>query len=272
MPKLTTRLPSFEGVGFDSTATLRMPIGRTYEKVLISYANATLAQLKEIRLMGNGKTIRRYVGGALLDVINKFDRQNAAAGILTINLGRAGLITKAGREETLLGTGVAPTEQFPVTLTTLQLEIDIGSAAASTDPQPTLSAKAVQSAPRPLDKVLKVRRFGYAPSAAGEFEIADLPRGDLINRIVFESADILSLRVERDNRVIFERTKAENEDIQSNGVRTPQAGHFVYDPTEEGYGSEPLVTAGVQDLRFVLEMAAGGQVPVNVEYIGRMER
>ncbi len=268
MPKITKRLPSFEGVAAGATATLRMPIGNTYEKLLVSYSGVTLAQMKEVRLVGNGKTIRRYVGAALVDAINQFDRQNAAAGLLTLNLSRPGLITKAGREDTLLGTGVTPSKDFPVTLTTLQLEIDIDAAAAG----PVLSCKAVLSAPRPLDKVLKVRRFGYAPSASGEFEIADLPRGDLINRMVFESANIDAIRIERDNRVIFERTKAENEDIQSNGVRTPQAGYFVYDPTEEGYGSEPMVTAGVQDLRIILTMAAADQVPVNVEYIGRMER
>lgn len=268
MPKLTTRMPSFEGVSAGATATLRLPIGRTYEKLILSYSGVTLPQMKEIRLVGNGKTIRRYVGASLLDAINQFDRQNAAAGILTLNLTRPGLITKAGREDTLLGTGVRPSEQFPVTLTTLQLEIDIDAAATA----PVLSCKAVQSSPRPLDKVLKVRRFGYAPSASGEFEIADLPRGDLINRIVFESANIDAIRIERDNRVIFERTKAENDDIQSNGVREPQSGYFVYDPTEEGYGSEPLVTAGVQDLRIILTMSGADQVPVNVEYIGRMER
>lgn len=268
MPKLTTKMPSFEGVSAGATATLRLPIGRTYEKLIIAYSGVTLAQMQEIRLVGNGKTIRRYVGAGLVDAINKFDRQNAAGGLLTLNLSRPGLITKAGREDTLLGTGVAPTEQYPATLTTLQLEIDIAAAATA----PVLSCKAVQSSPRPLDKVLKVRRFGYAPSAAGEFEIADLPRGDLINRIVFESDKITAIRIERDNRVIFERTKAENEDIQSNGVRTPQTGYFIYDPTEEGYGSEPLVTAGVQDLRIVLTMSAADQVPVNVEYIGRLER
>lgn len=268
MPKLTTRLPSFEGVTAGATATLRMPIGRTYEKLLISYTGVTLAQMQEIRLVGNGKTIRRYVGAALLNVMNLFDRQNAANGLLTLNLSRVGLITKAGREDTLLGTGIAPNEKWPVTITTLQLEIDISADAVG----PTLSCKAVQSAPRPLDKILKLRRFGYAPSASGEFEIADLPRGELINRIVFESDKITALRVERDNRVIFDRTKAENEDIQSNGVRTPQSGYFVYDPTEEGYGSEPLITAGVQDLRFILTMSGADQVPVNVEYVGRMER
>lgn len=268
MPKLTVKMPSFEGVTAGATATLRLPIGRTYEKLVIAYSGVTLAQMKEIRLIGNGKTLRRYVGAALVDVINQFDRQNAADGLLTLHLGRPGLLTRPAREETLLGTGIAPTEQVPVTLTTLQLEIDIDAAASG----PTLSAKAVQSSPRPLDKVLKVRRFGYAPSAAGEFEISDLPRGDLINRIVFESSKIDAIRIERDNRVIFERTKAENEDLQSNGVRDPQTGYFVYDPTEEGYGSEPLVTAGVQDLRFILTMSGADQVPVNVEYIGRMER
>lgn len=270
MPKLTDKMPSFEGVAVGATATLRLPIGLTYEQLIITYSELTLSEITEIRVVGNGRPFRRYKGAALVDVINQFDRKGAASGVLVLPFGRAGLITRAGREETLLGTGMAPTKDYPVTLTTLQVEVDIASSTASANP-PQLSCKAVRSAPRPLDKVLKVRRFGYNAPAAGEYEIADLPRGDLINRIIFESSAIDAIRIERDNRVIFERTKQENELIQANGVRTPQAGYFVYDPTEEGFGSEAMVTAGVQDLRIILTMSATGAVPLNVEYIGRFE-
>ena len=135
---------------------------------------------------------------------------------------------------------------------------------------PSLSCKAVESPPSALGVFKKVRQFVYNPAAAGEFQIADLPRGDLINKIYFRSGNINSLRVERNNFTVFERTKDENDTIQTDGVRVPVAGEFVYDPTEAGNGSEGLVTAGVQDLRFILDMSAGGAVPVTVEYIGAL--
>jgi len=268
MPKLSTSMPSFEGVAAGATATLRLPIGRTYERLKIEYSGVTLPQLKELRLVGNGITIQRWVGAALLDVVNQFDGMAAAGGILTLNLVRHNLKTRVAIEETAIGTGVAPSNDFPVTLTTLQLEIDIDAAAAA----PVLSCTALQSAPRPLALLKKVRTYNYSPAASGEFEISDLPRGDLINRIVFKTASMSGLRIERDNRVIFDRTKAENEQYQTDGARVPQAGYFIYDPTEEGYGAEPMVTAGVQDLRFVMKMTGADNVQVTVEYIGPMER
>jgi len=269
MPKLTVKLPTLNGVAKGGTATLEIPPSRSIEKLLLSYAGVTLAQMTELRLVGNGSIIRRWVGAELIDKMNQFDGLAAASGILTINMIRPGLLTKAGIEQTILGLGVSPTKEYPVTITDLSLEIDIDPAAAA----PVLSCKAIQSAPRPLDTVLKIRNFNKSATGQGEFEISDLNHnGELINRIWFISDDINGLRVERDNRIIFERTKTENELIQSDGVRHPQAAMFVYDPTEEGYGAEVLITRGVQDLRFVLDMAGAANIQVVVEYIGRMDR
>ena len=268
MPKLTNRLPSFEGVAAGATATLRMPLGRTYERLNLSYSGVTLAQLKEIRLIGNGKTMMRWVGAELINVMNKFDRMEAAAGILVLNFVRHGMMTKIGIEETAIGTGVPANEKFPVTLSTLQLEVDIDPAATA----PVLSATSIETAPQPLGMIRKIRTFNHSPTAAGEYEIANLPKGDLIARIIFKTSNLNSLRIERDNRVIFERTKAENELLQKNGKRTPQDGYFIYDPSEEGYATEALVTANVQDLRFILNMAAADNIQVTVEYLGYLER
>lgn len=268
MPKLSVKMPSFEGVAKGATATLRLPIGRTYEKLKVKYSGVTLAQMKEIRLIGNGKTIQRWVGAAMVDTINQFEGMQASNGLLVLNMNRHGLKTRGAIEETALGTGVRPNERFPVTLTTLQLEIDIDAAATA----PVLSCTAIQSAARPLNLIKKTRVYGYSPGAAGEFEISDLPKGDLISRIIFKSDEMDSLRIERDNRVIFDRDKTENEQSQTNGVRDPQDGLFIYDTAEEGYGSEALVTKGVHDLRFVLGMAAADNVQVTVEYLGYMER
>jgi hypothetical protein len=90
----------------------------------------------------------------------------------------------------------------------------------------------------------------------------------LIGRVYFRKAGINSVKVERDGFVVFERTAAENTLLQTDGMRAPQANMFVFDPSERGFAGEALATKGVQDLRFTVNVAAGGAMPVVVEYIG----
>ena len=78
------------------------------------------------------------------------------------------------------------------------------------------------------------------------------------------------LTILKDNFTSFERVKAVNERFQKDGVRTPQAGVFCYDPTEEGLGSEGLVTHNVQDLRFRLDMSGAEDIEVLVETISAL--
>ncbi|MAA87925.1 MAG: hypothetical protein CME39_09760 [Haliea sp.] len=255
-------MPSFEGVAAGATATLRLPIGLTYEQLLISYSGVTLAQLTEIRVVGNGKTFQRFTSGTRLDAINQFNGRAAAAGVLVIDFTRYGLRTRQGEEITGLGTGM-PSQDGSVELSTLAVEIDIAAAASA----PVLSAKAVQSDRSPLGLIRWVREFGHSPAASGEYEIADIPKGHLFNQVHFFSGDMSALRIERDGYTVFERNAAENALIQSDGVRVPQSGVFSFDPTETGNGGETLQTAGVFDLRFVCKMDASGSLPVVVESI-----
>jgi hypothetical protein len=264
MPKTTRKMPSFEGVAAGQTATLRMPIGRTYEQLLITYGGATLAQLNELRIVANGEVIHRITEFTKLDSMNKFEGRTAASGVIVFDFNRYNLRTRAGEEFTALGTGVF---DDPRKITTLTAEIDIDAAATS----PTLSAKAIQSPPQNLGLVLKTRQYTYTAGASGEFEIADLPKGDTINKIYIgnHTANVYTkLVIERDNFIEFERSIAENEAIQTDGVRVPQSDYVVYDPTESGNGSESLATGGVQDLRIRLTLTNAGQVPLTVETIG----
>jgi len=267
MPKTTRKMPGFEGVAAGQTATCRLPIGRTYEQLLVSYGGATLAQLNELRIIANGEVVHRITELSKLDSLNQYEGRAAAAGVIVFDFNRFNMRTRAGEEFTGLGTGQL---DDPNKITTLSMEIDIDAAAVG----PTLSAKAIQSAPRVVGQIIKTKQFIYTAGAAGEFEISDLPKGDNINKVYFgnHAANVYTkLVVERDNFIEFERSVAENEVIQTDGVRVPQAGYVVYDPTENGNGSESLATAGVQDLRFRVTLTNAGQVPVTVEYIGAPE-
>lgn len=282
MAKITTKMPSAESVAAGSTATFRLPIGATYEQLLISYSGTTfdLEHMTELRLVGNGKTIQRYPtvgsdsGAEVLDKFNQFEGRNAANGILVLDLNRFGIRTRVNEELTGLGTGMKPSDAgykekggLGVELSTLYLEIDIAATAEA----PVLSAKAVQSPKRPLGLIKKVRHFIYNAAASGEYEISDLPRGDLINKFVVHSADVSALKLETDRNIRFERTAAENSLIQADGVRAPVSGLYVFDPSEIGNGSEALPTVKVQDFRITLSMSSAGSVPVTVEYMGALE-
>lgn len=261
--KITKQMPSFEGVAAGATATCRLPIGYTYEQLLLTYTGVTLAQMNEIRVIGNGKTIQRYTSGTRLDELNQFHGRAAAAGVLVIDFTRYSLRTKEAEALTGIGTGVHPSVSKQPELSTLTVEIDIDGAAAS----PALSLKAIQSAPRPLGVLKFVREYTYNAPATGEYEISDIPKGHLFAAVHFDNANIDSLEIKRDGWTAFEREDAENTLILSDGYKVPQAGYFHFDPSENGIGAEVLETATVQDLRFVLEMAASGSIPVIVESI-----
>jgi hypothetical protein len=270
MPKTTRKMPSFEGVAAGQTATLRMPIGRTYEQLLITYGGATLAQLNEIRIVANGEVIHRITELTKLDSINKFMGRAAAGGVIVFDFNRYKLLTRSGVEYTSLGTNTLPLSEDPTKITTLSMEIDIDAAASS----PTLSCKALQSPPKKVGQILKTKQYTYTAGASGEFEIADLPKGDTIAAIFVgnHTANVYTkLVIERDNFIEFERSVVENEAIQKDGVRVPQTDYVVYDPTELGNGAESLETQGVQDLRIRLTLTNAGQVPLTVVTIGTPE-
>lgn len=261
--RVTVRMPAPNGVAPGQTATFNLPIGRTFHTLLMTYAGVTLAQMTEIRLVANGKVLRRILTGTFQDDINQFCGLAAAAGILRIDLDRPGMRLKDGEEYTSLGTGLPGDPQG---VSTLNLEVDIAAAA----PAPVLSMKAIQSEPRNFGLVSKYRVFTHAPTGAGDYEIADLPKGDLIGKIIIDDSIVTvnSVRVERDGFVVFERTAAENSLVQADGYRVPQAGYFVIDPSENGFAGEAYVTNGAQDFRLIVNVAGAGAMPVTVEYIG----
>lgn len=268
--KLTRSMPSFEGVAANSTATCRLPLGLTYNQIMLTLGGTTFTSthMTEIRLVANGKPVQRW-SGVDLDKINQYEGRAASstAKVLFLDLERFGLRTKLAQELTAIPTGA---QGNPVPITTLQLEVDIGAATA-----PTLSARAVQTAPRnlagKLQPIKQVRKFQYTPAGTGIYEISDLPKlgGAEINRVIFKtSATVADITLELDGYTAFERTTAENGAVQIDGGRTPQSGYYVVDTTEDGNGGETIKTATIQDMRFKLNItASAATITVYVEYL-----
>jgi hypothetical protein len=274
--KLTRRAPGIDGAILGgNTVTLRLPIGLTFHQVYFDYAFLATATplsladaVSEIRVNYNGKPSWNIRANEL-DSINQYQSRAAAdgvTGILTVDFDRYNMRTRAAEEFTSIGTGMAGD---PTPLTTFTIELDLKAAVTSG----TLSARMRQSESRPLSFFKKIRRYVNAFGGAGTFEIDDFPKGDLINAVhFFESAnDIDRLRLERDDFVMFDRTKELNARIQSDGVRTPQANLFVFDTAEDGNGTDQFVTKGVNDMRWFLEIDGAMTVTSLVEYLGTLE-
>jgi len=282
--KITQQLPATTGVASGGTAVTVLPIGLSYETIAIDYAGSiTPALLTNIQLVANGKPIQEYRSGAELDTYNQFNKRTAAATntILFMDLTRRLLTTPAGREYTKLGTGMPVDNRVqleggrgnpnynPFPVQTLTLQFDLGTFTAG-----TITCYGLQSAPSPTGYIRKIRRFTYGPTST-EFEISDLPKGDLINAIyVNYGVKVTFMTLKRDNFTVFERPRVLNNVIQTDGqIRTPQSGLIVLDTTEEGNAGEVIVTAGVNDLRLILDFSTTPTTcTLTVDYIGNLDR
>lgn len=271
MARIEVRMPSGEGIVAGQTATFKLPIGRRYHELQLAYSGVTLAQMTEMRLFANGKVIHRY-SAVDRDAINQFDGRVASAGILIIPFDRYNLKTLAGEEETALNTGSK--NEAGVGINSLYLEIDL----VDDDYTPVLSMNATQSDALAggAGTVLHVMRHTRDTAGAGEFDISDLPRGNAtsiaLNRLIVKPSanDITKMQIDRNQYVIFERTKALNERVQKDGVRTPQSGYIIIDKTERGYGGDPIDLVGVSDYRYKFTVSGATTLTILSEYLGRL--
>jgi hypothetical protein len=78
------------------------------------------------------------------------------------------------------------------------------------------------------------------------------------------------MQIDRNQYVIFERTKVLNEKVQTDGVRTPQSGYIVIDKTERGYGGDPIDLVAVSDFRYKFTMTGAATLTILSEYLGRL--
>src|SRR5690606_7447302 len=239
MSRLTLRMPSASGVpvgGVAGTATFKLPIGRRFHELHLAYSGVTLSQMPEIRILANGKPFQTF-SAVDRDKMNQHDGLEAAAGILVIPFDRPKLKTRAGMEDTAINTGVPDKDGRMIT--TFDMEIDI--AAAHAGAAFTLRADQSEAVAGGPGTMIHMRRFPVAFPGAGQFDIADLPKGSAttlgINRIWMKPTanNVTGVIIERDTRNIWERSAALNTLLLKNGDKTPQAGFFVIDRTERRF-------------------------------------
>lgn len=253
--RLTKKMPSLANVGAGQTATLNMPVGNTYDRLEVQYSGVTLAELKNIELVINGKPVMSFKDGPTIEALNDYYGRAKTAGFLTLHFARPEMSTLEQQRLTSIGT---------LDVSTLALNIDIDGAAAA----PVITAHAIQSEPAPLGAFIKVREFQFDASVSGQVEISTLPRGPRILAAHLFKSDVTSLQVELDGQLVLDGSKSLLQSIQKTYGRVPQtdiATHF--DTALEGDLSQALVTNNAQDMRFRADLATAGALRFTVEYL-----
>lgn len=258
--RTTVKLPSFSNVAAGNTATLELPIGRTYDKIHIAYTGVNLPQMKNIRLEVNGKAILEFKDGQALADYNKFYKRNTANGILDLHFKRDELKTLL--EARMFGLGTMSGASGIISNVTLRIEIDAAAAA------PTLEGWAIQSDKAEIGYITKVKNFPVALNT-GVTEIDKIPRpasASIAAIHIVTTAAITKVELEMDSLKAFEGGKTLIEKIQVDHGRSPQAGRVTLDFVLEGDMLQAIPLAGLQDLRIRVYTDDAAAATVVVEY------
>lgn len=276
--KITVKLPNPEGVAAGGTATFRIPVGkRIHELQLVHGAGQTVADFEEIRIYANGQVFQRF-SGTERDALNQFEGREAASAknVLKLPFDRKGMITLPGRETTAINTGVA--DANGIKIASMYMEIDIASGATITATDLKLYALQSDAVAGGPGTIPFIRREQRSPEGAdSDYQIADLinpgvnaPDKVALNRITFipSAGTISNLKIDRNQYNIFDRTDGLNRSMQKDGIRVPQAGYYMIDPTERGISGEVINLMGTTDFRYRLNVSQAMTLTCLSEYLG----
>ena len=278
--KISFKQPNPEGVAAGGTATFRIPVGRRIHSLFLKYAyNVTtqnVADFTEIRIYANGQVIQRFTGTER-DTLNQFDGMAASTGWLEIPFDRKKLITKAGREETALNTGVMDEQGRKISSLYMEIDLDAGMTINSTDLELwALESDAIPGVgPGTIPYIRREQRT--VGGADTDWQISDLinpgvnaPDKIALNRVTFipSANNIDNLKIDRNSYTIFDRPDGLNRFIQNGGERVAQSGYYTIDPSEKGDGGEPIDLYGMTDFRYRLSVDGAMTATILSEYLG----
>lgn len=249
------KLPSVQNCVAGNTATLDCPIGLTYDALFITLTNITLAQLTNIEIRVNGKTIQEFADGEELNALNVYHgRRTFSNGVLPLYFIRPEMTLPIEQRMTALGTA---------DLATLSFHADVAAACSS----PAMVVRAQLSAAEPMGVITKIRRFPRAAAAAGEFEFANAPKLGRIACVHFKKSDVSNVLIKVDSRETVDASKTVLSEVQAGFGKTAQTGYTHADYIMNGLIQDSLITRGVQDLSMRPTLDTSGAIAIIVEYL-----
>ncbi|TVZ37682.1 hypothetical protein P886_2025 [Alteromonadaceae bacterium 2753L.S.0a.02] len=268
----TLRLPPAEGVSAGTTATVRLTGPRCYHDVTVQ-TNFPFAQINAIRIVANNRTVQEYTGEAL-NAFNKFDDLQATDDtFFTVYFDQSGLKQRAHEEMTAFNVGSTNPKDGSI-LADLELQFDIDAAATNPSVVNSWATVSPVKAGGP-GAIRSIYRLPGTAGVSGRWDFDKLPKrtrgAQFLSRLFIKAANITEIELQRDMRTNWERTAALNTRLQGDSDRNPQAGWFVIDFTEDGYGENRLDVRTVNDLRLKVTSSGAETVEMFAEYIGELE-
>ena len=241
-------------------ATLELPIGMTYERIILKLGGTSFTKSMITRIVAklNGK-IFYDITGDHLDAINQYRGLTANAAYLTIDFVEPFAKTLGGMSAGGIGTASG--------VNSFIIEVDISGATA-----PTLESWSQLAPPMPLGQINGLIPYPATFSTSGKYPVI-LPHGKeaafLIQRVHFFSSVMTTLEVKKNGLIIYEAMDSTTNDfIQTEYKKVSQSGLYVYDPCVNNDLSQVVDTSTAQSLQFDVTVSASGVVSVYSEVIG----
>lgn len=270
---ITQRIGQIEGVASSSRVTVKLPIGLSYEWVKLILTNITIAQCTNIAVRINGQTIQEYRSGTEMELCRSEEdfQYTTTAGYLHFDFRRLGSTNIIDRDSTLIRTGFPNKPDSGLAdVSTLELSFDLASGLTN----PAISAYAAMIDPSSLGLVRYVRGLSYTPAGTGAYEVSDIPRAMLIERIGFNMASgvFTELVAKVNGNIVMEGPLAIHNQDQNNGVRVSQSNWFFMEPDPKGDGRDWIDVRSASDFRLIMTVSTAANIPVVLNQLGPVGR
>lgn len=257
------KLNSFTGGGWGEKASLTLPIGATYEEILLK-TNLLPEQIKRVSVTLNGDEIY-ILSGLELKMLEKYRGLEDNASYFCISFSDITGKTKNGVSYSALVTEINDN-------ITLDVEISDKSGGEGAAKLPSLQAWATVSEPQPVRIIVpKIRTQTMQATAAGDNEFLNLVSGENIylRRMHFSSDSIKSLKIYRDQIKVHESENQLLSFLAARNGRDWQNGYYHFDPIMRGFYLNSLFpTAHISELKFTVNTSKVlGSIPILVESI-----
>ena len=271
--KKINKLPSLSRVTPGSKATLEIPLGPTYERIVFSVSAASgldAGDIGRIDVLINGQVKQTYKNlQRLIDINGYYNREadsvSGTAMEFALHFNRAELVDSMWRQAPGIGTA---------DIQTMHIELEIASGAPS-DIAITAHAQ-VNPARQPLGVFFNVKEFPASSATSGEFEVDKLPRGPWYSAVHLFKSDITAVQVEANGVKLVDATKAILERLQKGSApkaRVPVTAKATHiDFITEGDLLDSLPTAGLQDWRIKMTLGTSGAVDVVTETLDTLAK
>jgi hypothetical protein len=267
MARKLLRMPSLSRVAAGAIATLELPIGPTYRRLIFSATGTglDLTDIGRIDVLVDGKVVQTYKDLTRLVDINSYYKRGADTfNQFAIHFERAELLDAVWRRAP--GMGTADVQTFHVQLNIVgAAPVDLAiTCHAEVDPQPM-----------PLGLFFKIREYPFSSAVSGDVEIDKLPRGPLYSVVHLFKADVNAVEVTANQVKVFDGTKAVIERTQKEASPvqrlpiTAKATHIDF--IADGDLAQSLDTSQLSDFRVKMTLGTSGAVDIVAEVLDTLQ-